>query len=133
MLIDTDVLLDVALDRTPHATDSIALLRALEGRPKQAFVAWHTLANLSYLLRGIEGDEPREFLESLIGFLTIAPGDGEAFRRATALRMTDFEDAMQVGAALEAGCAVVVTRNLRDYVNAPIEAVPPSEAVRRLG
>lgn len=132
MLIDTDVLLDVALQRAPHAADSTALLRTLEQRPKQAFVAWHTLANLNYLLRGVEGDEPRIFLRDLTRFLTVAPGDGEAFRRAAALRMPNFEDALQVGAALEAGCSLVVTRNMRDFESAPIEVVTPGEALERL-
>lgn len=133
MLLDTDVLLDVALQRAPHAADSIALLRALEQRPRQAFVTWHTLANLNYLLRGVEGDEPRAFLAELTRFVTVAPGDGEAFRRATALRLPDFEDALQVGAALEAGCDLVVTRNVKDYANAPIEVLTPGEALERLG
>lgn len=132
MLIDTDVLLDVALQRAPHASDSTALLRALEQRPKQACVAWHTLANLNYLLQGLDGDEPRAFLRDLTRVFTIAPGDGEAFRRAAALSMPDFEDALQVGAALEAGCDVVVTRNVKDYANAPIDVLTPAEALARL-
>lgn len=40
---------------------------------------------------------------------------------------------MQVGAALEAGCGVIVTRNVRDYRNAPLEAVTPAQALERLG
>jgi len=132
VLIDTDVLLDVALRRAPHARASTALLRALERRPRQAFVAWHTLANLNYLLRGTEGDEPRLFLRDLTRFVAVAPGDGEAFRRAAALAMPDFEDALQVGAALEAGCDAVVTRNVKDYAGAPIEVLTPAEALERL-
>ena len=133
MLIDTDVILDVALDRAPYARASGDLLRLLERSPRRAFVAWHTLANLSYLLDGARRDDTREFLQALTRFLALAPGDGEAFRRAAALRMGDFEDAMQVGAALEAGCDVVVTRNVRDYRNAPLEAITPAEALERLG
>jgi predicted nucleic acid-binding protein len=133
MIIDTDVILDVALDRAPHARASGDLLRLLERSPRQAFVAWHTLANLSYLLDGTRRDDTRAFLQALTGFLAVAPGDGEAFRRATSLRMKDFEDAMQVGSALEAGCDVVVTRNVRDYRNAPLEAITPVQALERLG
>lgn len=133
MLIDTDVLLDVALGREPHVEASAALLRELERRPRQAFVAWHTLANLTYLLRGGGGARPKEFLRDLTTIVAIAPGDGPAFRRASTLRMKDFEDAMQVGAALEAGCDVVVTRNVRDYRSAPIEAITPSQALERMG
>lgn len=133
MLIDTDVLLDVVLGRDPHVEASAALLRELERRPRQAFVAWHTLANLTYLLRGTGRPSPKDFLRDLTKILAVAPGDGQAFRRASALRMKDFEDAMQVGAALEAGCDVVVTRNVRDYRNAPLEAITPALALERMG
>ena len=43
-LIDTDVLLDVALAREPHVQHSAAVLRWAEAGGKAA-VAWHTLTN----------------------------------------------------------------------------------------
>ena len=40
LLVDTDILIDVALDRMPYAESSSALLDRLEQTPGTAFVAW---------------------------------------------------------------------------------------------
>lgn len=50
ILIDTDVLLDVALDRASWADPAARLLTLLERRPRMAFVAWHTLSNFYHLV-----------------------------------------------------------------------------------
>ena len=63
ILLDTDVLLDVALDRQPHVEASAALLSLLERRPRMVFVAWHTLSNFYYLVSPTRGrDDARQFL-----------------------------------------------------------------------
>jgi predicted nucleic acid-binding protein len=128
ILLDADVILDVALDRTPHADASAALLLRLERRPYRAFVAWHTLANLYYLLRPARGPgDAREFLVGLTTILLVAPTNTEDLRFAASLEMEDFEDAMQVAAARACGVPVIATRNLRHYRRAPIKARTPTQ------
>lgn len=133
MLLDTDVLLDVALDRAPHARHSAELLSRLERLPPRAFVAWHSLSNFHYLARAERSDaDARQFLSELARFVTVAPSDGEALRFAAGLAMKDFEDALQVGAARAVGAEVIVTRNVPDYRKSPIPAIRPLDAVKRL-
>ena len=104
ILLDADVILDVALDRAPWADDSAALLALLERGPVGCFVAWHTLSNLHYLLRPAQGqDDARAFLRALTDFVRVAPTDTDAFRLALALPLKDLEDAMQVAAAQACG------------------------------
>lgn len=52
-LIDTDVLIDVALAREPHFQDSAEVLDLLEKQAGRGFVAWHTLSNFYYLVSRI--------------------------------------------------------------------------------
>ena len=130
ILLDTDVLLDVAMDRAPYAEASAALLGALEGAPRQAFVAWHSLSNFYYLVRSVSGDaDARGFLRDLTSFVLVAPTQTPDFRFATDLTMNDFEDAMQVAAARACGAETIVTRNVRDYRDAPVTAVEPARAL----
>ncbi len=49
MLLDTDVLIDVALDRRPHSDAAAKLLDRIERDPRNAFIAWHTASNFYYL------------------------------------------------------------------------------------
>lgn len=133
ILLNTDVLIDVALDRQPHASAAGDLLSHLETAPRMAFVAWHTLANFYYLVRPARGDiDARGFLSDLTRFVLVSPTDTEAFQYAAALPMSDFEDAMQVAAARTCGADVIVTRNLKDYRNAPLSAQTPAQVLASL-
>ena len=50
MLLDTDVLFDVALDRHPHSGPSSEPLDRVEHGFRRAFVASHTLSNFYFIL-----------------------------------------------------------------------------------
>lgn len=133
ILLDTDVLIDLALDRDPHAGPAAELLDLLERRQRRAFVAWHTLSNFYYLVSPIRGKrEARDFLVDLTRFVTVAPSDTEGLRFAAALPMEDFEDAMQVAAARACGASFIVTRNTRDYRRSPVPALTPAGAAAEL-
>ena len=130
ILLDTDVILDVALGRAPHVEASAALLDQIERGGRGAFVAWHTLANLYYMIRPVRGDaDTRTFLLELTRFVTVAPTDSDAFRFAASLEMSDLEDAMQVAAARSCGVSTIVTRNVRDFRRAPIDVRTPAEVL----
>ena len=133
ILLDTDVLIDVALDREPHAAAAAALLERVELGAERAAVAWHSLSNLHYLVEPARGDaETREFIVELVAFVSVAVTDTDSIRYAAGLPMDDFEDAMQVAAARACGARYVVTRNLRDYERSPIPAVGPQQLLSEL-
>ena len=46
MLLDTGVLIDVALDRRPHSGPASELLDQIEHGSEAAYVAWHSVSNL---------------------------------------------------------------------------------------
>ena len=124
-LLDTDVLLDVALGREPSATDSSAVLRWAESEGEAA-IAWHSLANCAYLLKS--GGRP--FLGRLLQIVEVAPTGTAEARRALGLPMADLEDAFQAAAALAWQADVIVTRNLDDYRQSPVPAMAPAEFIR---
>lgn len=133
ILIDTDVLLDIALDRKPHSGPSGRLLDYLQRRPGTGCFAWHTASNLHYLTTaGRSGFDAKSFLASLSSFLDVAPASTPALRFALNLDMTDFEDAMQAAAASAWGADVIATRNLRDFRKSPIPAQSPASLLRTL-
>lgn len=130
VLLDADVLIDVALGRAPHADSATALLDLLEQRPGSAFIAWHTIANFYYLVSPTRGGRPtRDLVLDLLRFVEAAPTTTEGLRKATRLEMRDFEDAMQVAAAEACGADVIATRNVRDYVRSPLRAATPKVLV----
>lgn len=127
VLIDTDVLLDVALAREPHLSASLAVLEWAEKGGKAA-VAWHSLANCSYLLKGGRG-----FLKKLLGLVEVAPVGSQDAKVAMGLPMKDLEDAFQAASALAWKADFIVTRNLPDYRQSPVPALSPADFMKRVG
>ena len=133
MLIDTNVLLDVALRRQPYYALASALLGHLAQSPAGAFIAWHTVSNFYYIARPHLGDEEtRRTIEELTDFLNIVPTGNESLAYALSLPIADFEDAMQVAAAHAANAQHIVTRDEHDFTNSPIPAITPEQALREL-
>ena len=133
ILLDTDVLIDVALDRRPHSQLASDLLDRIERGAEAAFIAWHSVSNFYYIVAPSLGDvSARDFIVELTRFVAVATTDTEGIRYAADLPMADFEDAMQVAAARACGARHIVTRNVRDYERSPIRAVDPQEALSGL-
>ncbi len=133
ILLDTDVLIDVALDRRPHADSAAELLDRIEHGAEAAFIAWHSVSNFYYLVAPeLGGVNTRDFIVELTRFVAVAATDTESIRYAAGLPMADFEDAMQVAAARACGARHIVTRNVKDYERSPIRAVSPQDALSGL-
>ncbi|MCY3649209.1 MAG: PIN domain-containing protein [Acidimicrobiaceae bacterium] len=133
ILLDTDVLVDVALDREDHADSAARLLDRVENGEVRAAVAWHSMSNLYYLVAPAHGGvRTRDFIVQLVSFVDVAKTGTEEMRYAAGLPLADFEDAMQVAAARACGARWIVTRNLRDYTRSPIPAISPSQALTEL-
>ena len=128
ILVDSDVLLDVALIREPHAERSAAVLRWAEAGGDAA-VAWHSLSNCAYLLKG----RGRRFLRELVEIVEVAPVSTADARRALELPMADLEDAFLAAAALAWGADAIVTRNIADYRRSPVDALTPSAFLKQVG
>jgi len=64
---------------------------------------------------------------------TINPGDEATIEQALNLPYTDFEDAVQMMAAVQAGAQYLVTRNVQDYKAGPLPALQPAELLDLVG
>ena len=63
ILVDIDVLIDVALDRQPHSEPASELLDLIERGVETASIAWHSVSNLYYIVNPTRGDiVTREFI-----------------------------------------------------------------------
>lgn len=126
ILIDANVLVDVALSREPFVTESAAVLRwAAAGG--EASVALHSLTTCAYLLKSAG----RDFLNMLLRIVEVAPITTSDARRALALPMSDTEDAFQAAAALAWQADIIVTRNVWDYRRSPVNALSPTAFLKK--
>lgn len=130
LLVDTNILLDVVLARTPWAGDAALLLDAIARGMVRGFVAGHAITTLHYIVERTAGtNAATTAVNDILEVLQVVPLEHADFQRALALRLADFEDAVQVAACLRAGAAVLVTRNPRDFKGAPVRTAAPAEVL----
>jgi predicted nucleic acid-binding protein len=126
ILIDTNVLLDVAMDRKPFSASAADVLDAVQAGHFHGWIAWHTVSDLYYIFAsGTNDSKARAFIRDLLTFVNVAGGDAESARRALSLDIPNFEDALQCVCALNCGAEAIVTRNVKDFRRSPVPSILP--------
>jgi predicted nucleic acid-binding protein len=126
ILLDTNVVLDVLLDRQPHAEASARVWAAVETRVAEGMLAAHSVTTIHYLVRREKGNaRAKRIVSAILRVLTVAVVDGGTVQEALQLPFSDFEDAVTAAAARQAGCDFIVTRDPRGFRESPVRAVPP--------
>lgn len=133
VLIDTNVIVDVALDREPFFAESDRILTLAEEAQIQGYVSASTFSDLYYIIRRDKGrDWTLEFLRQLATFCQVATVDNSVISIALTSNFKDFEDAIQDSTAVINLIDAIVTRNPRDFpVNTP-RIVTPNQLILEL-
>jgi predicted nucleic acid-binding protein len=129
VLVDTNVVLDVLLDRAPHASASVGVWAAIEMGRAEGLLAAHAVTTIHYLIRkeqGVAG--ARRTVSKILRVFSVAMVDGAVIRDALQLPSPDFEDAVTASAARLAGCDLIVTRDPRGFFRSPVRVLTPEAA-----
>lgn len=130
VLVDLNVLLDVLLDRQPHADAASALWAAIESGEVQGVLAAHCLTTLHYLATRSGGRQfGDECVAGVLSVFGVAAVDGDVLRQAMAMGWADFEDAVCAAAAAVAGCQAVATRDPRGFRGSTVPALTPEQTL----
>ncbi len=132
LLYDTNVVLDVLLARQPFLAASAAALDLVADGRVEGFVAGHAVTTIAYLLqRDRKKAAVRAALLQLLSKLRVAATTDPTIRLALAMDLDDFEDCVTVASAQQAGCELIVTRNVQHFRRALVPAVLPEALVAR--
>jgi predicted nucleic acid-binding protein len=134
VLIDTNILLDILLDRKEFIEPAIALLKRLQERKFRGFVAATTLTNMYYLVRKATGKTGLALaaVNKTLEWCRVAPVNYRVLDIARYSGMNDFEDAVQAAAAKNFGIDIVVTRDKTGFYNSGLHAHSPEEFLETL-
>ncbi|MEJ5311052.1 MAG: PIN domain-containing protein [Anaerolineae bacterium] len=131
ILLDTNVILDIVLERHPFDESAIALLQAIYHNDDVLFVTATTITDLYYVTRKAKGHTiALNFIVDLLEFVNVAGVDEEVITRALHSQIIDFEDAIQESAAKIQEIDVIVTRNVTDFVNSEVEIHTPDSFLK---
>jgi len=134
VLVDTNVVLDVLLDRRPHSGDAAHIFKLVEEGRLQGLLCATTITTIDYLLiQSLSRSDARKHLAQLIRLFDIAPVNRAVIERAMRSRITDFEDAVLEQAAVLAGAEAIITRNAKDFAQGATVVLDPRQCLVQLG
>jgi len=133
VLFDTNVILDLVLNRPNFVEPAKRLFIAIDEKRLLGFMSATTVTDIYYITTR---ERNRVFaalsLRRLVCVLEIIAVDTNIILSALNSPIKDFEDAVQVEAAKSLGLDFIVTRNQRDFHLSPVSAVPPEKLLEML-
>ena len=128
VLFDTNVIMDVLLDRQPHAVTAVALLAAVEQDRVDGYLCANSVTTIDYLItKTLSRVAAGVAVRNLLSLFAVAEVNRTTLLVALDLGFGDFEDAVLYQSGLAAGVDAVVTRNGRDFKQANLPIYSPGE------
>ena len=128
ILIDLNILLDVLQKREPFYENSASVLALIESDIVNGYISAHSVTTLYYLFqKGRSSADAKAAITNLLQFLIVAPINQETIEQALNLEIKDFEDAVQMIAAIQCKVDCLVTRNTKDYQTILLPVMEPVE------
>ena len=112
VLVDTNVLVDVIVERKPFYTDSVAIWTLAEQGQLTGLVSAISFTNIYYIVRRLEDEKKaRRALQLVRDTFQVADCDQQVINQAIDVKVKDFEDAVQYVSAVRASADCLVSRN----------------------
>lgn len=133
VLFDTNVVLDVMLDRKPFVDVAAQLFSLVESGSIAGFLSATTVTTLHYLAtKAIGADRAHREIRKLLMLFEIAPVSRAVLESSLELKFSDFEDAVLHETARHAGIQAIVTRDASGFKQATVPTYSPQELAQML-
>ncbi len=133
VLVDTNIFLDVALERQPHLADSEQVLLFVEDNIITGYLSASSFTDLYYIIQKIRGKSwTMDFLQRVYGLCQMVSVDAHIIKKALDVQFRDFEDGVQYSVAYNNNIDVIVTRNPQDFPVSIPRILTPSELIKEL-
>jgi len=133
VLIDTNIILDIALQREPFFEDADQIFGKIDEEVIKGFVSASAITDIYYVSRKSCGRERTiAFIRELIDILEVLSVTKANIIDALNTDFKDFEDAVQYCVADMNRIDVIVTRNKSDFELSAIKACTPKELLKMI-
>ena len=127
IFVDTNVILDVLLQRGDFWQDSLKIYRLAELGRIQAYVSASSMTDIFYVAKKkLTMPVAREAVDKLLSLFHVVGVDGDDLRGALTVPIDDMEDALQAWCAKKAKVDTLVTRDTDGFIGIDIPVVPPA-------
>ncbi len=134
VLLDTNIVIDYALERQPFWQNSERIFLLLQQGSFTGYISASTISDLYYIIRKPRGHIwTLNFLERMVQFCSVATVDRAVITTALTANFKDFEDAIQYSTAVASQMDVIVTRNPSDFTNATeLQILTPDQLIQAI-
>src|SRR5438132_837772 len=134
VFVDTNVFLDIFLNRMPFRLDAVEILKEAEEESIEVFTSAISIANFAFgIQKHVGKSHVRPALSNIMSFTQIVETDRSAILLAIASGFTDIEDAFQHYSALKIpGIDFIITRNVSDFKHSLIPVISPRDFLLHL-
>lgn len=128
---DSNVVLDVLLNRIDFLSDSLTALKLSENKIVKGYISVVSITDIFYLVKKNlkDTDAAIEKIKTLLKIVSVAKADEKIAKKAIDSGWKDFEDSVQYSVAKKANCKYIVTRNKKDYKFSDIPVYTPTEFI----
>jgi predicted nucleic acid-binding protein len=135
VFIDTNVIIDLLLDRKPFSDDSAMIFTLSKNKKIELFISAISVNNVHYILKKDFGDmETRKILIGLLKYLNVIAVEEEILKKALVSTIKDFEDAIQIYSADKVSSIIyIISRNTKDFKNSIKKVVTPNDFLKTEG
>lgn len=131
VLVDTNVVIDLMLDREPFSESAAVLFSLVEAGHLRGMLAATTITTIHYLAsKAIGHQRAKAEINKLLSLFRIAAINRAVLVQALESDWPDFEDAVLYEAALQADAQAIVTRDPKGFKGARIAVLAPDECIR---
>jgi len=128
ILLDTNIILDIALNRQGHSEKAKELIYFLNQKEIPFFVTATTVTDIYYVLKKSDNHTSAlEFLQNFLLYADVAGVDKTIIIKALKSGLNDFEDDIQIQSAVFNQISTIVTRNKSDFKTSEVEVFTPEE------
>jgi predicted nucleic acid-binding protein len=133
VLIDTNIALDVILEREPFVESATEVFGLVEAGKLQGYVAATTITNIFYIVRKLKSREAAlQAIAQLLQGLTLCEVNRSVIQQALSLNLKDFEDGVQLACAVLNNLDAITTRNEEDFDEAEFVVLSPTDLIARV-
>lgn len=128
LLLDTNVILDVLLNRQPWVHDAARIWQAISDYRHTGYLTASAVTDIFYVVRRQAGLlVASQAVSVCLRSLEICTVDREVLEISARLRGNDFEDNLQIACAIRDGLDAVVTRDPSGFRHAGVLVLFPSD------
>jgi predicted nucleic acid-binding protein len=133
VLLDTNIVLDVLLDRQPWSNQASKVWHAHLANQIAAHITATTITDVFYVARRHAGrEQAKRAIHACLDQLYIIAVGAAELQSAATLGGPDFEDCLQISCAMAANLDVIVTRDPHGFVSSEVDAIEPEKLLNQL-